>query len=161
MKSAPPIQNVFRVCSKMQLKPFYCKFLSFFKFELMITLNWNKTFDQYQSVFKKKKKKLSGGTKLIHTPYVNRSLNVQFVSFYSERNFGWTCLEICEGLGSSTTHMNIAACFCFTEVLQKDLDDCVDLWNKHWIRPSRVASCPGGIPNELYLLPHRYCWSGA
>lgn len=32
----------------------------------------------------------------------------------------------------------------------------MDLWNKHRIRPSRLASCPGGIPNELYLLPHRF-----
>ncbi|XP_039473093.1 uncharacterized protein LOC120441767 [Oreochromis aureus] len=46
--------------------------------------------------------------------------------------------------------------FCFINVLQKDLDECKDLWNKHRIRPSRLASCPGGIPNELYLLPHRY-----
>ncbi|XP_019208015.1 uncharacterized protein LOC109197466 [Oreochromis niloticus] len=46
--------------------------------------------------------------------------------------------------------------FCFTGVLQKDLDECKDLWNKHRIRPSRLASCPGGIPNKLYLLPHRY-----
>ncbi|KAL3997088.1 hypothetical protein ACER0C_009744 [Sarotherodon galilaeus] len=46
--------------------------------------------------------------------------------------------------------------FCFRGVLQKDLDECKDLWNKHRIRPSRLASCPGGIPNELYLLPHRY-----
>ncbi|XP_030607838.1 uncharacterized protein LOC115795856 [Archocentrus centrarchus] len=46
--------------------------------------------------------------------------------------------------------------FCFSSVLQKDLDECKDLWNKHRIRPSRLASCPGGIPDELYLLPHRY-----
>ncbi|XP_024118870.1 uncharacterized protein LOC112140200 [Oryzias melastigma] len=46
--------------------------------------------------------------------------------------------------------------FCFIGVLQTDLDECRDLWNKHRIRPSRPASCPGGIPNELYLLPHRY-----
>ncbi|XP_019218225.1 uncharacterized protein LOC109203261 [Oreochromis niloticus] len=35
--------------------------------------------------------------------------------------------------------------FCFTGVLQKDLDECKDLWNKHRIRPSRLASCPGGF----------------
>ncbi|KAK0147758.1 hypothetical protein N1851_012545 [Merluccius polli] len=32
---------------------------------------------------------------------------------------------------------------------------CVRLWNSHRIRPSRTASCPGGVPNELYYLPHR------
>ncbi|KAL6486342.1 hypothetical protein MHYP_G00057340 [Metynnis hypsauchen] len=46
--------------------------------------------------------------------------------------------------------------FCFRDVLQKDLDECVSLWNSHRIRPSRTASCPGGVPNELYYLPHRF-----
>ncbi|MEQ2297125.1 hypothetical protein AMECASPLE_031482 [Ameca splendens] len=41
--------------------------------------------------------------------------------------------------------------FYFSSVLQKDLDECKDLWNKHRIRPCRLASCPGGIPNELSL----------
>ncbi|KAI9541732.1 hypothetical protein NQZ68_027096 [Dissostichus eleginoides] len=47
--------------------------------------------------------------------------------------------------------------FCFVDVIQKDLDECVRLWNSHRIRPSRTASCPGGVPNELYHLPHRDC----
>ncbi|KAI9521602.1 hypothetical protein NQZ68_003756 [Dissostichus eleginoides] len=46
--------------------------------------------------------------------------------------------------------------FCFIDVIQKDLDECVRLWNSHRIRPSRTASCPGGVPNELYHLPHRF-----
>ncbi|KAF3845993.1 hypothetical protein F7725_003071 [Dissostichus mawsoni] len=46
--------------------------------------------------------------------------------------------------------------FCFIDVIQKDLDECVRLWNSHRIRPSRTASCPGGVPNELYYLPHRF-----
>ncbi|KAI7809774.1 hypothetical protein IRJ41_016386, partial [Triplophysa rosa] len=45
--------------------------------------------------------------------------------------------------------------FCFQNILQADLDECVELWNKHRIRPSRLAMCPGGVPNELYYLPHR------
>ncbi|TWW82012.1 hypothetical protein D4764_01G0018270 [Takifugu flavidus] len=45
--------------------------------------------------------------------------------------------------------------YCF-DVIQKDLDECVGLWNSHRIRPSRTASCPGGVPNELYYLPHRF-----
>ncbi|MEQ2300387.1 hypothetical protein AMECASPLE_024911 [Ameca splendens] len=35
--------------------------------------------------------------------------------------------------------------FCFSSVLQKDLDECKDLWNKHRIRPCRPTSCPGGF----------------
>ncbi|XP_062851516.1 uncharacterized protein LOC134314752 [Trichomycterus rosablanca] len=46
--------------------------------------------------------------------------------------------------------------FCFSDVIQKDLDECVTLWNSHRIRTSRTASCPGGVPNELYYLPHRF-----
>lgn len=46
--------------------------------------------------------------------------------------------------------------YCFGDVIQKDLDECVRLWNSHRIRPSRTASCPGGKPNELYYLPHRF-----
>ncbi|GAA6098901.1 uncharacterized protein LOC125145715 [Tachysurus ichikawai] len=45
--------------------------------------------------------------------------------------------------------------FCFQNVLQEDLDEFVELWNKHRIRPFRLAMCPGGIQNELYHLPHR------
>ncbi|KAJ8002150.1 hypothetical protein DPEC_G00176830 [Dallia pectoralis] len=46
--------------------------------------------------------------------------------------------------------------YCFGDVVQKDLDECVRLWNSHRIRPSRTAACPGGVPNELYYLPHRF-----
>ncbi|XP_076602297.1 uncharacterized protein LOC143330033 [Chaetodon auriga] len=46
--------------------------------------------------------------------------------------------------------------YCFGDVIQRDLDECVRLWNTHRIRPSRTASCPGGVPNELYYLPHRF-----
>ncbi|XP_034562257.1 uncharacterized protein LOC117828944 [Notolabrus celidotus] len=46
--------------------------------------------------------------------------------------------------------------FCFMGILQADLDECVQLWNSHRIRPSRHALCPGGIPDELYSLPHRF-----
>uniref|UniRef100_A0A3P9JDE3 Integrase core domain-containing protein n=1 Tax=Oryzias latipes TaxID=8090 RepID=A0A3P9JDE3_ORYLA len=46
--------------------------------------------------------------------------------------------------------------YSFGDVVQKDLDECVKLWNTHQIRPSRTASCPGGVPNELYYLPHRH-----
>ncbi|XP_049894755.1 uncharacterized protein LOC126386440 [Epinephelus moara] len=42
--------------------------------------------------------------------------------------------------------------YCFGDVIQKDLDECVRLWNSHRIRPSRTASCPGGVPSELYYI---------
>ncbi|XP_061669985.1 uncharacterized protein LOC133497816 isoform X1 [Syngnathoides biaculeatus] len=46
--------------------------------------------------------------------------------------------------------------YCFHDLIQEDLNECVRLWNSHRIRPSRTASCPGGIPNELHYQPHRF-----
>ncbi|KAL7374928.1 hypothetical protein ABVT39_009216 [Epinephelus coioides] len=60
------------------------------------------------------------------------------------------------GLFSGSHEHQCLLRFSFSNVLQQDLDECMDLWNKHRIRPSRLASCPGGIPNELYLLLHRF-----
>ncbi|KAF4090050.1 hypothetical protein AMELA_G00047500 [Ameiurus melas] len=45
--------------------------------------------------------------------------------------------------------------FRFQNILQADLDECVELWNKHRIRPSRLAVCSGEVPNELVHPPHR------
>ncbi|GAA6088018.1 uncharacterized protein LOC125145715 [Tachysurus ichikawai] len=39
--------------------------------------------------------------------------------------------------------------FCFQNVLQ--VDEFVELWNKHRIRPSRLAMCPGGITPSTTL----------
>lgn len=38
-------------------------------------------------------------------------------------------------------------------LLQQDLNDCANEWNKHRIRYTRGASSPSGIPDELYFLP--------
>ncbi|XP_013411268.1 uncharacterized protein LOC106174310 [Lingula anatina] len=43
--------------------------------------------------------------------------------------------------------------FCFMDLLRKDLQEAAVFWNTHRIRPSRYASCPAGIPDELYFLP--------
>ena len=42
--------------------------------------------------------------------------------------------------------------FCFTPIIQRQLDDLVCEWNHHRIRPSRNAETPGGIPEVLYFL---------
>ncbi|KAI9541641.1 hypothetical protein NQZ68_028147 [Dissostichus eleginoides] len=68
---------------------------------------------------------------------------------------GWSYLQTSEMLDTSTGVTSISA-FCFVDVIQKDLDECLRLWNSHRIRPSRTASCPGGVPNELHYLPHRF-----
>ena len=45
--------------------------------------------------------------------------------------------------------------FCFSHLIQKDLDELKTRWNTHRIRKSHNDSV-GGIPNELYNLPYQY-----
>ncbi len=42
--------------------------------------------------------------------------------------------------------------FCFSDILQKDLDSLKGHWNTHYIRRSRHETV-AGRPNELYFLP--------
>jgi hypothetical protein len=45
--------------------------------------------------------------------------------------------------------------FCFSELLQNDLDRFVEYWNTHTIRKSRNDTV-SGTPNALYYLPEQY-----
>jgi hypothetical protein len=40
--------------------------------------------------------------------------------------------------------------FCFMDVIRRELQEVVQLWNSHRIRPSAGARCPGVIPNHLF-----------
>ena len=42
--------------------------------------------------------------------------------------------------------------FCFSKIIQKELDEIRDEWNNHYIRKSRHHTA-SGIPNTLYFLP--------
>lgn len=44
--------------------------------------------------------------------------------------------------------------FCFSDLLQKDLDNFKNEWNTHYIRRSRHDTVPGR-PDSLYFLPER------
>uniref|UniRef100_A0A096M004 Uncharacterized protein n=1 Tax=Poecilia formosa TaxID=48698 RepID=A0A096M004_POEFO len=46
--------------------------------------------------------------------------------------------------------------FVFMDMLQRDLDECKDRWNKHTIRPVKQSCCPSGKPDVMYHLPHRF-----
>lgn len=46
--------------------------------------------------------------------------------------------------------------FCFGPLIQRELDEFVNEWNHHRIRKSKMAECPGGIPELLYRLPQQY-----
>ena len=44
--------------------------------------------------------------------------------------------------------------FCYSKVIQKELDQVRDHWNSHYIRQSRHDTIPG-VPDILYYLPER------
>lgn len=48
-------------------------------------------------------------------------------------------------------HME-CAWFCFSQVIQNELNEIVEHWNTHYIRRSRHDTIPG-VPNVLYHLP--------
>ncbi len=43
--------------------------------------------------------------------------------------------------------------FVIVDLLQREMDEFVNHWNSHIIRPSNRAESPGGIPNDLYEMP--------
>ena len=45
--------------------------------------------------------------------------------------------------------------FCFSSLIQQDLNHVKDNWNTHYIRRSWFDTIPGR-PNELYYLPERH-----
>ncbi|KAF3858645.1 hypothetical protein F7725_011846 [Dissostichus mawsoni] len=95
----------------------------------------------------------SGASSHMYGSSMTNQRNESWWSILRKGSSGWSYLQTSEMLDTSMGVMSISA-FCFVDVIQKDLDECVRLWNSHRIRPSRTASCPGGVPNELHYLPH-------
>lgn len=46
--------------------------------------------------------------------------------------------------------------FCFLGLIQDELDDTVQVWNAHIVRPSKNLNVPSGKPNVMYALPELY-----
>ncbi|XP_046569551.1 uncharacterized protein LOC124277874 [Haliotis rubra] len=46
--------------------------------------------------------------------------------------------------------------FCFTEIIQTELDQVVKLWNSHHVRSSRTSTSPSGRPFMMYNCPGVY-----
>ena len=44
--------------------------------------------------------------------------------------------------------------FCFFGLIQSELDEVKDKWNKHKIRPVRNGGCPRDRPKVLYIAPN-------
>ena len=53
----------------------------------------------------------------------------------------------------SLNHHKECMKFCFSGILQSELDNIKEMWNNHHIRNSRNTKCPGGRPNVLYFNP--------
>lgn len=58
-----------------------------------------------------------------------------------------------EGLDLSLHHHLHCLRFCFTRLLQKELDRLVQFWNNHHMRQVRHSSSPAGRPNILFFAP--------
>ena len=46
--------------------------------------------------------------------------------------------------------------FCFSRLIQAELDKAVDLWNNHTIRRQRNAEGPSGIPSLMFEIPETF-----
>jgi len=79
-------------------------------------------------------------------------------SFFRRNRSQWW-LELFEGLlqtgafDPSSVAETECIRYCFMAIIQQDLDAVRQHWNTHRIRPSAGASCPAGIPDELFYLP--------
>ena len=55
---------------------------------------------------------------------------------------------------SNTMHVECLH-FCFTRLIQSELNNVVKRWNLHRIRPSNNRESPPGKPDVLYYLPEQ------
>ena len=53
----------------------------------------------------------------------------------------------------SLNHHKECMKFCFSGILQSELDNIKEKWNNHHIRNSKNAECAGGKPDVLYFNP--------
>ena len=49
-----------------------------------------------------------------------------------------------------------ALTFVIVPPLTRDINEFVEQWNSHRIRPTTYASCPGGIPDDMFQMPEYY-----
>lgn len=61
------------------------------------------------------------------------------------------------GKFSTSDHVQLECLrFCFTKLVQDDLNRCAQEWNQHRIRHTKSAELPGGKPDLMYYLPELY-----
>ena len=51
---------------------------------------------------------------------------------------------------------NYALAFAIVAPLTRDINEFVKQWNSHCIHPTTYASCPGGIPDDMFQMPEHY-----
>lgn len=62
-----------------------------------------------------------------------------------------------EGIFDNSDPVQVEAMrFCFSHLIQEDLDKSAREWNQHRIRHQRNMECPSGIPDMMYFVPEVY-----
>lgn len=96
---------------------------------------------------------------VLHTSMVLRRLTSEsWWSFFRRSRSQWW-IELFESLVAAGVfkpgHAHQTDCmrFSFMSLVQEDLNFVRQLWNTHRIRSSHYATCPPGIPDELYFIP--------
>jgi len=101
--------------------------------------------------------KFTGGRHTYGTSPGNQRIEAWW-SFYRRHHSQWW-VDLFEALVASDAFHpgNVAEVdclrFCFMKTIQDHLNDVRRQWNVHRIRPSAGATCPAGIPDELFYLP--------
>ncbi len=44
--------------------------------------------------------------------------------------------------------------YVYVDLIERELSEFLTTWNTHKMRKTRSANCPGGIPEDLFYLPH-------
>jgi hypothetical protein len=78
----------------------------------------------------------------------------QFKKMFSQYWINFFKDMIDEGIfdNSNPIHINCIQ-YCFMELLQSELNKCINEWNNHYIRKQKNAESPYGKPEILYKLP--------
>ena len=63
-----------------------------------------------------------------------------------------------DNTGTCMSIFNLRQCltFVFLPFLKQEPEEYVHFWNTHHIRPTRLAACPSGRPDDMYDMPQLF-----
>ena len=87
----------------------------------------------------------------------NQRIESWWSVFRKNRTDWWISFfkDLCDaGSYDSSVPIQVECCrFCFTGILQTELDETLKLWNTHYVRRTRNSECPPGRPDVLFYAP--------